>query len=640
MFRTRTRSRISFLVVVLLVFLLLAKLLALPAIASRLSPEQSAQRFNSWRNATIDNLAKLPEIPIQDFPPMRNTEALRANLRVIQADLPSFDGTDDTPGSEWISPLTYLTPGHFELLGFTNLSLGQIGQRSGVNTGRLPVGDFSTLLGLLTPEKLLEIPAFQGLANRSISEVPLLKSVASKNFKQVGQTLAGDDAGNLSSLTLASAVATSSEFAKTPLNQAEAEVLDSVPVQEALPGLNNAQLKDIPGSSELPLAALSAAGVGRLSLSQMPIPLSLVAGVRIGRADVALGTPREGSREQNRLRIVSGGIPKDDMVLVGNECRGNSCPHFEISSEMGTSAGHGAAWMDSTGQKVKDGFGPLCVPWNCEGPPGNHPFGPAVRVLLKNINQSTGTADVALSFPYCKTIFGKKTCTPWVLPTAEGIPVAKLQENTLVAYIMPGSTVPGEVTNNPFPNPREVQYDEPTPTDIPVPPPQPCQQGSSCVMLNPLPRMTGAGIYSRFRRRRPHHNGVDIQSARGDRPTNNGRVVAPADGVVSFTCNVGQGRGSGCTRYGYAVEIYHPQLGIYTFSAHLYRRLVNQGDRVTRGQQIGIEGGSGSFQGEFASHDHFEVRTRGGANAIRVDPENYRFTSPTMIPPRPTDQFD
>lgn len=606
-----------------------------------MSSQEAQQRFQAWRTAPIENLARLPQIPIKNYPPIRNDGRAQRNLRAVNAFSTFFDREN---GEEWLSPLTYFVVGNFDLLGFSSMSIADIGQKTGVNTGSLPAKDFAGILDLITPRDLLSMPSMAGIANRPVSEIPALDGLMRKKLQSRPVTL--DDVGGggsvSSNLTVEAAVGTIPEFADSPItDQADPETLEK-PLDQALPGLNKTPLSEVRGSSELPLAALDAAKVGDLSLSQMPIPLELVPGVRIGRVDVALGTPRQGDREQNRIRIVSGGIPKDDFILVGGACTGNSCPHFEISSEMGGAiAGHGAAWMDATGQEVSDGFGPLCLPWNCKGPPGNHPFGPALRVIFKNIDQTKGSAEVAISFPYCKSIFGKKTCTPWVFPVADGLPVAEIREEALIAYLMPGEKVPGEITYNPFPNPRE-NPDPPVSPSGPVPPPQPCPPGENCVMLNPLPRMSAAGIYSRFRRRRPRHNGVDIQTvnaaARGaaGAVTTNENVVAPADGVVTFTCDIGT-----CGGYGYAVEIHHPQLGIYTFSGHLYRRLVNRGDRVTRGQVIGIEGGSGgSGQRDYALHDHFEVRTTSGRGAVKVDPEGYRFTNPTMIPPRPTDRFD
>ncbi|KAM3095558.1 hypothetical protein ACKFKG_13170 [Phormidesmis sp. 146-35] len=207
----------------------------------------------------------------------------------------------------------------------------------------------------------------------------------------------------------------------------------------------------------------------------MPKPLSLPPGIQTGIADISLGTPNAGDREQERIRIVSGGITSQDMVQNGARCEGNSCPHFEIATP-GNAEFHGAAWMDATGQRVPDGFGILCKPWSCKGPPGNHPFGSAARVLLSNINQSTGTADVSLSFAFCKRLpVVGRSCTPWIFPTSSGIPIGKVHEKSLLPFVPPGRYVTGEVSGG-FVPPLEVL--EPAEALQPRSPTKPVVDGS------------------------------------------------------------------------------------------------------------------------------------------------------------------
>jgi len=92
-----------------------------------------------------------------------------------------------------------------------------------------------------------------------------------------------------------------------------------------------------------------------------------------------------------------------------------------------------------------------------------------------------------------------------------------------------------------------------------------------------------------FTRRPAFHEGLDISVAVGT------PVSAPADGVVVFA-----GREGG---YGKVLRINHGY-GFTTLYAHLDRFLVNEGDRVTRGQQIAKVGMTGRTNG---SHLHYEV---------------------------------
>ncbi len=65
--------------------------------------------------------------------------------------------------------------------------------------------------------------------------------------------------------------------------------------------------------------------------------------------------------------------------------------------------------------------------------------------------------------------------------------------------------------------------------------------------------------------------------------------------------------------YGNIVIINHGN-GYETAYAHLYRRFVEVGDRVRRGQTIGLVGATGNATGP---HLHYEVRRQG----VAVNPE-------------------
>ena len=56
--------------------------------------------------------------------------------------------------------------------------------------------------------------------------------------------------------------------------------------------------------------------------------------------------------------------------------------------------------------------------------------------------------------------------------------------------------------------------------------------------------------------------------------------------------------------------------GKYYFYCHMSKRLVNVGQRIKRGDHIGIEGNTGY---SFGSHCHFEVRNSAG---VSLDPSN------------------
>lgn len=93
------------------------------------------------------------------------------------------------------------------------------------------------------------------------------------------------------------------------------------------------------------------------------------------------------------------------------------------------------------------------------------------------------------------------------------------------------------------------------------------------------------------------NNGVDIASPLGT------PILAAADGVVLISKGSGWNGG-----YGGMIVLKHSN-GTQTLYGHMIATLVNAGERVTKGQQIGKMGSTGKSTGV---HLHFEVR--GGKN--------------------------
>ncbi len=106
---------------------------------------------------------------------------------------------------------------------------------------------------------------------------------------------------------------------------------------------------------------------------------------------------------------------------------------------------------------------------------------------------------------------------------------------------------------------------------------------------------------SPFTGKREFHRGLDIVNRKGS------PVVVTADGRVKFA-----GHNGG---YGNLVVVDHG-MGVETKYGHLYRIEVKVGDKVIRGQEIGILGNTGRSTGP---HLHYEVVV----NKHAVDPRQY-----------------
>lgn len=96
-----------------------------------------------------------------------------------------------------------------------------------------------------------------------------------------------------------------------------------------------------------------------------------------------------------------------------------------------------------------------------------------------------------------------------------------------------------------------------------------------------------------FRKRLARHGGVDFSGPVGS------KIYSTSSGVVAKAGRRGA--------YGLSIEIDHP-FGISTLYGHLSRVLVSEGQRVHKGDVIGIQGSTGRSTG---AHLHYEVRYNG-----------------------------
>ena len=113
---------------------------------------------------------------------------------------------------------------------------------------------------------------------------------------------------------------------------------------------------------------------------------------------------------------------------------------------------------------------------------------------------------------------------------------------------------------------------------------------------------------SPFTGRQQMHEGVDISNTIGT------PIIAPADGIVTYTGPLGG--------FGNVISVNHGHK-ISTFYAHLQQQKVSQGQRVRRGDVIGLVGATGRVTGP---HLHYEIQV----NEVPVDPTKYVIDQETV----------
>lgn len=122
-----------------------------------------------------------------------------------------------------------------------------------------------------------------------------------------------------------------------------------------------------------------------------------------------------------------------------------------------------------------------------------------------------------------------------------------------------------------------------------------------------------------------YHRGIDLVANPNNR---NEEILAFADGQVTSVQKTGAQYGTGCY-----VRIKHSN-GYYTLYYHLKSGsiVVNKGDKVKKGQKIGIIGTTGQSTGV---HLHFQIDK--GSSSSSINPYDYVFGNKILVPDSTTE---
>ena len=170
-------------------------------------------------------------------------------------------------------------------------------------------------------------------------------------------------------------------------------------------------------------------GLNKLPLDKLPQPIG--AGVDVvGIASVVLGKAEHGDPRANDSYYISGRVDSTDKTVPVACQSGKECAYMELGDFSSNGVLYGKRWVSGLSQKVKGGFGILSSVNGGLEPTGRLIYGSGFKVVLAEINESTGTAEFGLYFRACAHIpFGGKTCTPYFIGPVPWLPV---KENDLV----------------------------------------------------------------------------------------------------------------------------------------------------------------------------------------------------------------
>jgi len=329
--------------------------------------EFGGARVPSWQSISFDRL-----------PPIASSGSYYASSDII-----SQLGYD--PSRSWTKgqkPEEYLALGDFQdSFSLENFDLDIISQIVGldldsVSLASLGLMPFQTLQSLVDGiESLAEFPIREVLPVQDLIE----QAVGRVNVHQtIGEFL--ERAPHLGELA----------FADLPLDGyalRDIPNLDITPI-ERFKDWQRTLIGDIPGLSQVPF-------------SDFPNPPAAV-GNGVGIVDVVFG-----AAEQQRQRTISGSTIEGFEV----SCEAG-CAHVELS---GTESILGRQWVSGKYQETRGGFGVLAAVNGGKEPVGRHLFGDAFKVVLWDMDETTGTATSAMFFRMCQRGIPDLGCTPYFI---------------------------------------------------------------------------------------------------------------------------------------------------------------------------------------------------------------------------------
>ena len=167
-------------------------------------------------------------------------------------------------------------------------------------------------------------------------------------------------------------------------------------------GIGDFSLSSIPRLGQTQLHQFS--GWGAQFLSNLPyfstIPLAQMPTAWVANNPVIARIDALRSREGQQDRTLSGSYKEGFSVPCYSDCDYVELDDLENTGTSVSSPLEGIRWISGKKQKVSGGEG--CLAWINKGiePTGIHPFGPAFKVVLWDVNEQTGSVNTKLFFRF------------------------------------------------------------------------------------------------------------------------------------------------------------------------------------------------------------------------------------------------
>ena len=289
-----------------------------------------------------------------------------------------------------------------EGFGVETFTLNEIKSLVNLNFNQFSLKDFG-IIQFQTISSLFD--AIPNLKNKKINTIPPLRDLI-KNTQCEGQSQ-GCDLLNYS----VRKITKDSQLASLPLNQLS---LEQYKLSD-IPGLSNTDLKEFNQWQQVLISEVP--GLNQVSFADFPNSLSTDS-IEFAQIDITFS-----EAEYESLKSISGSYQEG----FNKSCTGG-CSHIELG---GNPLILGKQWISGNSQKVQGGYGILSSLFGGVEPTGRHPFGDVFKVVIGDIDETTGTVETELYFRVCQKGWIDLGCSPYGIGP---IPFITFKENDWILF--------------------------------------------------------------------------------------------------------------------------------------------------------------------------------------------------------------
>lgn len=355
--------------------------------------------FAAKTKAQTPFIPNINDMAFSTFPPIESNGSVSVSSHVINQ-------VGFNPNRSWQKGQTLDTIIQLgdisEGFGVESLTLNEIKSLVNLNFNQLSLKDFG-LIQFQTVASLFK--AIPNLKHQKIKTIPPLRDLIKDS--RCGGKSQGCNLLNYS----VKQITQNPQLASLPLNQLS---LEQYKLSD-IPGLSNTDLKEFKQWQQVFLSEIP--GLSQVTFTNFPKPLSSNS-IVLAQIDIAFS-----EAEYDANRTISGSHQQG----FEQSCLGG-CAHIELG---GNPLILGKQWVSGNSQKVQGGSGILASLFGGVEPTGRHPFGDVFKVVIGDIDETTGKVETELYFRVCQKGWINLGCSPYGIGP---IPFMTFKENDWIFF--------------------------------------------------------------------------------------------------------------------------------------------------------------------------------------------------------------